>query len=91
MAKALILCATRAGETRQIGELIAEGLRIAGVDAEPRSKPRPDATYARHPAHSGCGGVENLGARHRTAIGYGATAPNTEPSQCWINQTPANS
>ena len=33
MAKALIVCATRTGETRQIGELIGEGLRIAGVDA----------------------------------------------------------
>ena len=33
MANALIVCATRTGETRQIGELIAEGLRIAGVDA----------------------------------------------------------
>jgi flavorubredoxin len=33
MAKALIVCATRTGETRQIGDLIAEGLRIAGVEA----------------------------------------------------------
>ena len=32
MAKALIVFATRSGETRQIGELIGEGLRIAGVD-----------------------------------------------------------
>jgi len=33
MAKALIVCATRVGETRQIGELIAEGLRISSVEA----------------------------------------------------------
>jgi flavorubredoxin len=33
MSKALIVCATRTGETRQIGELIGEGLRIAGVEA----------------------------------------------------------
>jgi len=33
MAKALIVCATRAGETRRIGELIAEGLRISNVEA----------------------------------------------------------
>ena len=33
MANALIVCASRTGETRQIGDLIAEGLRIAGVDA----------------------------------------------------------
>ncbi|MDF1592687.1 MAG: flavodoxin domain-containing protein [Desulfobacterales bacterium] len=33
MAKVLIACATRTGETRQIGELIAEGLRIANVGA----------------------------------------------------------
>ncbi len=33
MAKALIVCATRTGETRQIGELIAEGIRIAGGEA----------------------------------------------------------
>lgn len=33
MAKALIVCATRTGETRQIGELIAEGIRIAGAEA----------------------------------------------------------
>ena len=34
MAKALIVCATRTGETRQIGELIAEGLRIAGAKVD---------------------------------------------------------
>ena len=34
MAKALIIYATRAGETQQIGELIAEGIRIAGHEAE---------------------------------------------------------
>jgi len=34
MTKALIVCATRTGETRQIGELIAEGLRIAGAEAD---------------------------------------------------------
>ncbi len=33
MSKALIVCATRTGETRQIGELIGEGLRIAGIEA----------------------------------------------------------
>ncbi len=33
MAKALIVCATRSGETTRIGELIAEGLRFAGVEA----------------------------------------------------------
>lgn len=33
MAKALIVYATRTGETQQIGEIIAEGLRFAGVDA----------------------------------------------------------
>jgi NAD(P)H dehydrogenase (quinone) len=33
MAKALILYATRTGETQKMGDLIAEGLRIAGVEA----------------------------------------------------------
>jgi len=33
MPKALVVCATRTGETRQIGELIAEGLRISNVEA----------------------------------------------------------
>ena len=33
MSKSLIVCASRAGETRKIGELIAEGLRIAGQQA----------------------------------------------------------
>lgn len=33
MAKALIVYATRTGETRQIADLIAEGLRIAGHEA----------------------------------------------------------
>ncbi len=33
MAKALIVCATRTGETKRIGELIAEGLRFSGIDA----------------------------------------------------------
>ena len=32
MSKVLIIYATRGGETRKIGELIAEGLRISGVD-----------------------------------------------------------
>ena len=32
MPKALIVYATRTGETKKIGELIAEGLRISGVD-----------------------------------------------------------
>lgn len=30
MAKALIVCATRTGETMKIGELIAEGIRFSG-------------------------------------------------------------
>ena len=34
MAKALIVCATRTGETEQIGALIAEGIRFAGHQAE---------------------------------------------------------
>ena len=33
MPKVLIVCDTRAGETRQIGELIAEGVRMAGAEA----------------------------------------------------------
>jgi flavorubredoxin len=33
MAKALIVYATRTGETQRIGELIAEGLRFSGIDA----------------------------------------------------------
>ena len=33
MAKALIVYATRSGETQQIGELIAEGIRFAGHQA----------------------------------------------------------
>ena len=33
MAKALIVYATRAGETQRIGELIAEGIRISGHEA----------------------------------------------------------
>lgn len=33
MAKALVVFATRTGETRKIGELIAEGLRFSGVNA----------------------------------------------------------
>ena len=34
MAKALIVYASRSGETQQIGELIAEGIRFAGHEAE---------------------------------------------------------
>lgn len=34
MAKALVVYATRTGETRNIGELIAEGLRFAGITAD---------------------------------------------------------
>ena len=34
MAKALIVYATRTGETRQIGELIAEGIRFGGHQAD---------------------------------------------------------
>ena len=33
MAKALVVYATRSGETKRIGEFIAEGLRIAGLEA----------------------------------------------------------
>ena len=33
MAKALIVCATRTGETMKIGELIAEGIRFSGHEA----------------------------------------------------------
>ena len=33
MANVLIVCASRTGETRQIGDIIAEGLRITGVEA----------------------------------------------------------
>jgi len=33
MGKTLIVCATRAGETRRIGELIAEGLRFSNIEA----------------------------------------------------------
>jgi len=34
MAKALIVYSSRAGETRQIGELIAEGLRFSGLEVD---------------------------------------------------------
>jgi flavorubredoxin len=34
MAKALVVCASRTGDTRQIGELIAEGLRFSGAEAD---------------------------------------------------------
>ena len=34
MAKALVVYATRTGETENIGNLIAEGLRFSGVDAK---------------------------------------------------------
>ncbi len=33
MAKALIVCATRTGETLKIGQLIAEGIRFSGHEA----------------------------------------------------------
>jgi flavodoxin len=33
MGKALIVCATRTGETQQIGNLIAEGIRMSGQEA----------------------------------------------------------
>jgi flavorubredoxin len=33
MAKVLIVCATRTGETLKIGELIAEGIRLSGHEA----------------------------------------------------------
>ena len=34
MPKVLIVYTTRAGETKQIGELIAEGIRFSGMTAE---------------------------------------------------------
>lgn len=34
MAKALVVYVTRTGETKKIGELIGEGFRISGVDAD---------------------------------------------------------
>jgi len=34
MAKVLLVYATRSGETRKIAELIAEGIRFAGNEAE---------------------------------------------------------
>ena len=33
MAKVLVVCATRAGETCRIGDLIAEGIRLSGHEA----------------------------------------------------------
>jgi len=33
MAKVLVVCATRTGETLKIGELIAEGIRVSGHEA----------------------------------------------------------
>ncbi len=36
MAKVLIVYASRTGETQKIGELIGEGLRISGVEADVR-------------------------------------------------------
>ena len=33
MAKALIVCASRTGETRKIGDLVAEGIRFSGHEA----------------------------------------------------------
>ena len=32
MAKAIVVCATRTGETEKIADLIAEGMRFSGVD-----------------------------------------------------------
>jgi len=37
VAKALIVCATRTGETEQIGNLIGEGLRFSGIEADVRN------------------------------------------------------
>ncbi len=37
MAKALVVYATRTGETQKIGELIAEGLRFSGIDVTMKS------------------------------------------------------
>jgi len=34
MAKVLVVCATRTGETLRIGELIAEGIRLSGNEAK---------------------------------------------------------
>lgn len=44
MAQALIVCATRTGETRHIGELVAEGLRIADIEADVK-----DVKYIKQP------------------------------------------
>lgn len=40
MARALVVYSSRTGQTRQIGELIAEGLRMAGVEAEVKDAAR---------------------------------------------------
>jgi flavorubredoxin len=37
MAKVLVVCATRTGETLKIGELIAEGIRLSGHEASVRN------------------------------------------------------
>jgi flavorubredoxin len=34
MAKAIVVCATRKGETQKIGDLIAEGMRMSGVETK---------------------------------------------------------
>ena len=34
MAKALVVYATRTGETKNIAELIAEGIRFSGIEAK---------------------------------------------------------
>ena len=45
MPKVLIICATRTGETRQIGELIGEGIRISGMEADVK-----DVKYMKKPS-----------------------------------------
>jgi NAD(P)H dehydrogenase (quinone) len=34
MSKAIVVCATRKGETQKIGDLIAEGIRMSGIDTK---------------------------------------------------------
>ena len=34
MAKAIVVCATRKGETQKIGDLIAEGIRMSGIETK---------------------------------------------------------
>ncbi len=47
MAKALIVYATRVGETEQIANLIAEGLGFSGVDVEVKDAKKIQQDYGR--------------------------------------------